>query len=218
MWPPSCAAGRSAGASSTAGWPMKGRLLEAARQADAEAIFGAHRERRGRPRRGGTVWVSADGTMVRDRASGSELEVKIGLVFDGARRVGRSRRVLTGRTLDAGTESWTAFAERFTALCTRLGVDEADRICFVSDGATAIRWIRERAFPSPIELLDWYHLVEALRGRSATSRPIGWSSPWRPPRRAAPSAWPSSSPAGPTRRPGSISSVRASSPPSGATR
>jgi hypothetical protein len=70
---------------------------------------------------------------------------------------------LTGRTLDAGTESWTAFAERFTALCTRLGVYEADRICFVSDGATAIRWIRERAFPTAIELLDWYHLVEALR-------------------------------------------------------
>ena len=33
----------------------------------------------------------------------------------------------------------------------------------MSDGAAAIRWIRERAFPSAIELLDWYHLVEALR-------------------------------------------------------
>ena len=101
--------------------------------------------------------------MVHDRATGTELEVKIGLVFDGARRIGRTRRALTGRTLDAGTESWTAFAERFTALCTRLGVYEADRILFVSDGATAIRWIRERAFPTAIELLDWYHLVEALR-------------------------------------------------------
>jgi len=141
----------------------EGRLLEAAREADAEAIFGAHPDRRGRTRRGGTVWVSADGTMVHDRASGTELEVKIGLVFDGARRVGRNRRALVGRTLDAGTESWTAFAERFTALCTRLGVYEAERICFVSDGATAIRWIRERAFPTAIELLDWYHLAEALR-------------------------------------------------------
>lgn len=101
--------------------------------------------------------------MVHDRASGTELEVKIGLVFDGARRIGRTRRELTGRTLDAGTESWTAWAERFTALCTKLGVYEADRILFVSDGAAAIRWIRQRAFPSAIELLDWYHLVEALR-------------------------------------------------------
>jgi hypothetical protein len=141
----------------------EGARLEVARAADAEAVFGAHPDRRSRPRRGGTVWVSADGTMVHDRATGSELEVKIGLVFDGARRVGRTRRALTGRTLDAGTETWTAFAERFTALCTRLGVYEADRILFVSDGAAAIRWIRERSFPTAIELLDWYHLVEALR-------------------------------------------------------
>ncbi len=141
----------------------EGRLLDAARAAEAETILGAHPDRRAQPRRGGTVWVSADGTMVHDRASGTDLEVKIGLVFDGAKRVGRNRRALTGRTLDAGTESWTAFAERFTGLCTRLGVYEAERILFVSDGATAIRSIRERAFPTAIELLDWYHLVEALR-------------------------------------------------------
>jgi len=141
----------------------EGAALEAARAADAEAVFGAHPDRRSRPRRGGTMWVSADGTMVHDRQTGTELEVKIGLVFDGARRTGRTRRALTGRTLDAGTEGWTAWAERFTALCTRLGVYEADRIYFVSDGAAAIRWIRERSFPTALELLDWYHLVEALR-------------------------------------------------------
>jgi hypothetical protein len=149
----------------------EGAVLEAARAAETEALLGAHPDRRDRPRRGGTAWVSLDGTMVHDRASGTELEVKIGLVFDGARQTGRNRRVLTGRTLDAGTETWTGFAERFTALCTRLGVYEADRICFVSDGAASIRWIRERAFPDAIELLDWYHLVEALRRAIGDERP-----------------------------------------------
>ena len=149
----------------------EGRALEAARTSETEAILGAQPDRRSRPRRAGTVWVSADGTMVHDRATGTELEVKIGLVFDGARRIGRTRRALIGRTLDAGTESWTAFAERFTALCTRLGVYEAERILFVSDGAAAIRWIRERAFPTAIELLDWYHLVEALRRAIGQERP-----------------------------------------------
>ena len=81
------------------------------------------------------------------------------------------RRAPTDRTLDAGTESWTGFAERFTALCTRLGVYEADRICFVSDGAASIRWIRERSFPTAIELLDWYHLADALRGAIGVERP-----------------------------------------------
>lgn len=150
---------------------QEGRALEAARAAETEALLGAHPDRRSRARRGGTVWVSADGTMVHDRATGTELEVKIGLVFDGTRRTGRNRRALTGRTLDAGTESWTVFAERFTALCTRLGVYEADRIYFVSDGAATIRWIRERAFPSAIELLDWYHLTEALRRAIGPERP-----------------------------------------------
>ena len=142
----------------------EGGLLERSLAAETEAILGAHpgRETRGGTRRG-TVWVSADGTMVHDRASGTELEVKIGLVFDGARRIGRTRRTLTGRTLHAGTEGWTAWAERFTALCTRLGVYDAERILFVSDGAASIRWIRERSFPTAVELLDWYHLVEALR-------------------------------------------------------
>jgi len=149
----------------------EGRALEAARAAEGEAIFGAHPDRRTRPRRSGTVWVSADGTMVHDRATGTDFEVKIGLVFDGARPIGRHRRALTGRTLDAGTESWSAFAERFTALCTRLGVYEADRILFVSDGAAAIRWIRERSFPSAIELLDWYHLAAALRRAIGDARP-----------------------------------------------
>lgn len=164
------------------GWPVgrgelhrwvadEGAALEAARAAETEAILGAHPDRRDRPRRTGTAWVSADGTMVHDRATGTELEVKIGLVFDGVRRTGRSRRALTGRALDAGTESWTAWADRFTALCTELGVFEAERICFVSDGAAAIRWIRQRAFPTAIELLDWYHLAEALRRAIGDERP-----------------------------------------------
>jgi hypothetical protein len=149
----------------------EGAALEAARAADTEALLGATPDRRTRPRRGGTVWVSADGTMINDRSSGTEFETKIGLVFDGVRQTGRSRRALVGRTFDAGTESWTVWAERFTALCTKLGVYEADRILFVSDGAPAIRWIRERAFPTAIELLDWYHLVEALRRAIGDERP-----------------------------------------------
>jgi hypothetical protein len=100
--------------------------------AETEAIFGASPERRSRSRRRGTVWVSADGTMVHDRA-GNELEVKPGLILDGVQRIGRARRRLLGRTLDARTGSWTQFAERFTGLCERLGVYEAERIILIKD-------------------------------------------------------------------------------------
>jgi hypothetical protein len=91
------------------------------------------------------------------------MEVKLGLVFTGVEQVGRNRRALLDRHLVGVTGSWTTFAERFTAACAALGVYEAQRILFVSDGAAAIRWIRERSFPDAIELLDWYHLVEQLR-------------------------------------------------------
>jgi hypothetical protein len=109
------------------------------------------------------VWVQADGTMVNDRHSGTHMEVKVGLVFTGVEHIGRERRALLQRHLVGGTGSWTTFAERFTAACASLGVYEARRILFVSDGAAAIHFIRERSFPDAIELLDWYHLTEQLR-------------------------------------------------------
>ncbi len=149
----------------------EGARLEAAQDAEAEALLGEHpRRRRDGPRRG-TVWVSADGTMLHDRASGSAFETTVGLVFEGTARTGRSRRALTGRVYVGGTRSWTSFAERFTATCARLGVFDAERVFFVSDGAAALRWIRERSFPDAIELLDWYHLVDALRGAIGPARP-----------------------------------------------
>lgn len=123
------------------------QVLELAAEAATEAMFGDQPERSSDAPRRGTVWVSADGMMIHDRSSGTEFEVKVGLVFDGALRVGRTRRALTGRTYVGGTGSWMRFAERLTATCAGLGVFDAERILFVSDGAVAIRWIRERSFP-----------------------------------------------------------------------
>lgn len=87
----------------------------------------------------------------------------MGLAFSGSTVVSKDRRRLLERTLYAGTEGWHQFAERFVAGCARLGVFEAERICFVSDGAASIRWLRRTYFPSAIELLDWFHLTEQLR-------------------------------------------------------
>jgi hypothetical protein len=141
----------------------EGARIEAAIVARTEATLGAHPDRASTGRMPGDVWVSADGTMVNDRGSGTHMEVKLGLVFTGTERTGRDRRRLLDRHLVGATGSWTTFAERFTAACAAMGVYEAERILFVSDGAAAIRWIRERSFPDAVELLDWYHLTEQLR-------------------------------------------------------
>jgi hypothetical protein len=142
----------------------EGRRIEADIAARQDAVFGDHPERDPTPRgREADVWVMADGTMVGDRGSGTHMEVKLGLVFSGTERTGKDRRRLLDRHYVGDTGSWTTFAERFTAACAAMGVYEARRILFVSDGAAAIRWIRERSFPTAIELLDWYHLTEQLR-------------------------------------------------------
>ena len=140
----------------------EGARVEADVAARTEAVLGAHPDRSSTGAMAGDVWVQADGTMVNDRGSGTHMEAKVGLVFTGAERIGRDRWRLLDRHLVGATGSWTTFAERLVAACAELGVYEADRILFVSDGAAAIRWIRERAFPDAIELLDWYHLVEQL--------------------------------------------------------
>jgi len=141
----------------------EGTSIEAGVIARTEAVLGHHPDRASTGRLPGDVWVQVDGTMVNDRRSGTHMEVKAGLVFTGVEQVGRHRRALLDRHLVGGVGSWTTFAERFTAACAAMGVYEAERILFVSDGAAALRWIRARSFPDAIELLDWYHLSEQLR-------------------------------------------------------
>lgn len=178
------------------GWPIgrgelhrwvarEGALLEAAQaEAQAELFEQGRLPAAGKAR--GTVWIQADGTMVHDRASGTEFEVKVGLVFEGAERIGLNRQRLTERQLYAGTEGWHSFAERFVAGCARRGVFEAERILFVSDGAAALRWLRRTYFPTAIELLDWFHLAEQLRygvGQAHAERleqALGLAQPGRP--------------------------------------
>ena len=143
---------RSATASSTAGCRQEGARIEADIAARQDAIFGD--APRARPdtdvRREDDVWVHGrrhDGR--RPWLSGTHMEVKLGLVVQrGSSGPARTAGASLDRHYVGGTGSWTTFAERFTAaLCRAMGVYEARRILFVSDGAAAIRWIRERSLP-----------------------------------------------------------------------
>ena len=58
---------------------QEGALIDAQVAARTEAILGAHPERHVSGRLPGDVWVSADGTMVNDRRSGTHMAVKLGL-------------------------------------------------------------------------------------------------------------------------------------------
>lgn len=145
---------------------QEGGRLEARREATRRSLFDAGTLPAPPASEGvgkDEVWVSVDGTMVNGRDPEARFEVKAGLVWEGNRAVSRRRKVLEGRFCDGAAGSWAAFAERFTAACAARGVYEAERIYFVSDGAPVIDRIREAAFPTAVELLDWYHLAEAVR-------------------------------------------------------
>lgn len=140
----------------------EGKRIEAGQAAGQAAIFEQSRQPVAQ-QQPATVWVSADGTFVNDRDTGTDFEVKVGLVFEDRQRIGRNRRQLMGRQLSGGTDDWQTFAERFVADCARLGVFEAKQVYFVSDGAPAIAKLRQRYFPEALELLDWHHLLQQLR-------------------------------------------------------
>jgi hypothetical protein len=56
--------GRSIGRTELHRWvAQEGAALEAVRAAETEALLGAHPDRRDRPKRAGTVWVSVDGGL-----------------------------------------------------------------------------------------------------------------------------------------------------------
>jgi hypothetical protein len=50
-------------------------------------------------------------------------------------------------------------------------VYDAARIFFVSDGAPVLHWIRQRSFPTAIELLDPYHLSEQRQAGVGAASP-----------------------------------------------
>jgi hypothetical protein len=63
-------------------------------------------------------------------------------------------------------ESWERLAEHLSAVADRRGQRNARQVVFVSDGAQAIRSLRERCFPEAAFVLDWKHATDNLRQAS----------------------------------------------------
>ena len=86
----------------------------------------------------------------------------------------RGRRtgvLLTGRTLDAGHRDLDGLRRAVHRDCAQSsGCSRRERICFVSDGAASIRWIRERAFPERDRAA---RLVPPRRAAALRGRPRG---------------------------------------------
>ena len=92
---------------------------------------------------------------------------KIGVVYDalavpetpGVKYAGPSP---LRRSVVATMGPWEQLGDHLSALADRRGSRQAEQKVFVSDGAAAIRSVRERCFPDAAFVLDWSHATSHL--------------------------------------------------------
>ena len=145
----------------------EGELVDRALEEQREMVFGLGKrhelaklaEQGPRPDR---VAVQADGTFVNERATGSEMEAKAGIVRKGVATVSKGRRVLLGKRTYGGVESIARFGEKMATLAAQQGAFRARELWFVSDGCSALRRLQRAYFPTTVAFLDLRHLEHRL--------------------------------------------------------
>ena len=93
--------------------------------------------------------ISADGLMV--HSDGAWTEMKVGTIL-GER----------GRTSIATMSRCEEFGKHLYLEALRRGVQNANKVVFVADGAAWIWNLSAEHFPDAVEVVDWYHAVEHL--------------------------------------------------------
>jgi len=110
--------------------------------------------------------MEMDGTMLASREPGERdqygrkrMEVKVGVLFRGTRRVGRKKRKKTlQRTVYARISDAEAFGERWYTHCRHSGLGSGERVDCIADGGEWIRTVQHGHFPGSSYTLDLYHL------------------------------------------------------------
>lgn len=109
------------------------------------------------------LFIQVDGTGVRNRATRTSMETKIGVIFSERARVARNRIELVDKRALASLEPAEAFGESLWLEAVRHGVEQAEQVVFVSDGAAWIKGVYATHFPQALYVLDLWHLERALR-------------------------------------------------------
>jgi hypothetical protein len=94
-------------------------------------------------------------------------EDKIGVVYDAVPAPESPGLDYAGpspltRSVVATMEPWDTLGDHLSALADRRGYRRARQKVFISDGAGAIRSVRERCFPDAAFVLDWGHATHHL--------------------------------------------------------
>jgi hypothetical protein len=106
--------------------------------------------------------VQVDSTGINDRATGSWMDTKVGIIYSKVKKISKNRNLITDKHVYATLDNVEKFRERFYLSAHEMGVFRAELVLFVSDGATWIRNIQAEMFPGSIYLLDLWHLKHKI--------------------------------------------------------
>lgn len=148
----------------------EGGALRAAEAAAREARFG----RAPRPPRRvapppAVAVVQVDGTMVRDRATRSHMEARVGLCYVRGPGAGRPR--MRQAVTTASLTGLEAFAEQLVVAAEDLGAFDAAVQLFVTDGDEHLKRLGPRYFPGAVPVLDPWHLATRIREAAGADAP-----------------------------------------------
>ena len=106
--------------------------------------------------------MQVDSTGINDRATGSWMDTKVGIIYSKVKRVSKNRNLITDKHVYATLDNVEKFRERFYLSAHEMGVFRAELVLFVSDGTTWIRSIQQGMFHGSVYLLDLWHLKRKI--------------------------------------------------------
>lgn len=119
--------------------------------------------------------VSADGVMLHVREEGWK-EVKVASI--SAVEADETGVTLTRHSYQAGLWDAAVYGHHLWAEACRRGLEHAQRVVCVSDGAVWIWNLMFMCFAVRIEILDWWHAVERLWAIAKTHLPDDEAAAW----------------------------------------
>ncbi|MEL6178881.1 MAG: ISKra4 family transposase [Myxococcota bacterium] len=111
-----------------------------------------------------TIYVEVDGSGVDIRGTERGREVKLGVIFDDShhsRGTVSRRGLITQARYVAEMDGLEAFEAQMKAALRCEGTSAAGRVVWLGDGASWIWGMASRLTDNAVEVLDWYHAIEA---------------------------------------------------------
>lgn len=139
----------------------QGKRAIAQRDAEVEAAWQTPLPVGQQPAGPDILYIEADGAWVNSRER-LKMEGKVGLVHQGPQKVGRKRKRLRSAVYVTTFQGSERLGEELYLEADRQGLERANRVIFLSDGAKWAREIYQTHFYDALYILDWFHLRRAL--------------------------------------------------------